>query len=126
MIRYSMWEYWKKRSELQDQARELIAQVGLEHRIKHKPSQMSGGELQRAAIARSLISEPEILLADEPTGNLDVDTGKGIIELLERLNSERQLTIMMVTHDEAIARKGQRIVRLSKGQVENIRDRVAS
>ncbi|MCA8988174.1 MAG: ABC transporter ATP-binding protein [Planctomycetaceae bacterium] len=126
MIRHSTWEYWKRRRELQDLAREMIAQVGLEHRIRHRPSQMSGGELQRAAIARSLVAEPEILLADEPTGNLDVDTGKGIIELLSRLNSERQLTIMMVTHDEAIAQRAQRIVRLNKGQIENIRERAAS
>ncbi|MCG6157044.1 ABC transporter ATP-binding protein [Rubinisphaera margarita] len=125
MIRYSSWEYWKRRRELQDTAQEMIQEVGLSHRLKHRPNQLSGGEMQRAAIARSLVSEPEILLADEPTGNLDVETGKGIIELLNRLNSERQLTIMMVTHDEAIAERAQRIVRLSKGQIENIRERAA-
>ncbi len=125
MIRYSSWEYWKRRKELQDKAQEMIQEVGLSHRLKHRPNQLSGGEMQRAAIARSLVSEPEILLADEPTGNLDVETGKGIIELLNRLNSERQLTIMMVTHDEAIAERAQRIVRLSKGQIENIRERAA-
>ncbi len=125
MIRYSTWEYWKRRHELKDRARDLLAQVGLDHRMKHKPNQVSGGELQRAAIARSLITEPEVLLADEPTGNLDVDTGKGIIELLNQLNSERQLSIMMVTHDEAIARRAQRIVRLCHGQIEYLREKVA-
>ena len=125
MIRYSTWEYWRRRAEFKDLAREMIAQVGLEHRIKHRPAQLSGGEMQRAAIARSLVAQPEILLADEPTGNLDVETGKGIIELLTRLNSERQLTIMMVTHDEAIAQRAERIVRLSKGQIENLRERAA-
>lgn len=125
MIRYSIWEYWKRRRELNDRAREMIAQVGLEHRLKHKPSQLSGGELQRAAIARSLISDPAVLLADEPTGNLDVDTGKGIIDLLCKLNSERQLSIAMVTHDESIARRAQRIVRLCHGRTENVREKVA-
>ncbi|MBL4883015.1 MAG: ABC transporter ATP-binding protein, partial [Planctomycetaceae bacterium] len=125
MIRYSTWEYWKRRRELKDQAKELLAQVGLGHRLKHKPNQLSGGEMQRAAIARALITEPSFLLADEPTGNLDVDTGKEIIDLLCKLNSERQLTIAMVTHDEAIAKRSQRIVRLYQGQTENIRRKVA-
>lgn len=125
MIRYSSWEYWKRRHELRDRACEMIAQVGLEHRIKHRPNQLSGGEMQRAAIARSLVAQPELLLADEPTGNLDVDTGKGIIDLLERLNADHQLTIMMVTHDESIAQRANRLVRLKKGQVEKIMERAA-
>ncbi len=125
MIRYSTWEYWKRRHELKERACDLLTQVGLGHRMKHKPNQVSGGELQRAAIARSLITEPAVLLADEPTGNLDVDTGKGIIELLTQLNAERQLSIVMVTHDEAIARRAQRIVRLSHGQIECLREKIA-
>ncbi len=125
MIRYSTWEYWKRRHELKEKASDLLVRVGLGHRMKHKPNQVSGGELQRAAIARSLITEPEVLLADEPTGNLDVDTGKGIIELLNQLNDEQQLSIVMVTHDESIARRAQRIVRLSHGQIECLREKVA-
>ena len=103
----------------------MIDQVGLSHRIKHRPNQLSGGEMQRAAIARSLVSEPQVLLADEPTGNLDVDTGKGIIELLQRLNTEHDLTILMVTHDESIAQRAQRLVRLKKGQIEKLHERAA-
>lgn len=125
MIRYSTWEYWKRRHELKEKAADLLVQVGLGHRMKHRPNQVSGGELQRTAIARSLITEPEVLLADEPTGNLDVDTGKGIIELLNQLNEQQQLSIVMVTHDESIARRAQRIVRLSHGQIECLREKVA-
>lgn len=125
MIRYSTWEYWSRRRELRDRAKAMIDQVGLSHRIKHRPNQLSGGEMQRAAIARSLVSEPQVLLADEPTGNLDVDTGKGIIELLQRLNTEHDLTILMVTHDESIAQRAQRLVRLKKGQIEKLHERAA-
>jgi len=120
MIRYSAWEFWKRRSEFRERAREIIALVGLEHRIKHRPSEMSGGEMQRAAIARALVARPEILLADEPTGNLDARTGQEITELLARLNEREQLTILMVTHDDSIARQAHRIVRLLEGQIEAV------
>ena len=118
MIRHSMLEYWKRRREFRDQAREMIAKVGLEHRLTHKPSELSGGEMQRAAIARALVAKPEILLADEPTGNLDADTGREITDLLASLNTLDQLTIIMVTHDDAIARQAHRIVRLSEGRIQ--------
>jgi lipoprotein-releasing system ATP-binding protein len=120
MIRYSAWEFWKRRRELRERAREIIGMVGLEHRLKHKPSEMSGGEMQRAAIARALVGRPEILLADEPTGNLDARTGQEITELLARLNQREQLTILMVTHDDSIARQAHRIVRLVEGQIEAV------
>jgi lipoprotein-releasing system ATP-binding protein len=120
MIRYSFWEFTKRRREFRDRAREIISLVGLEHRIKHKPSEMSGGEMQRAAIARALVARPEILLADEPTGNLDSRTGQEITELLARLNERERLTILMVTHDDAIARQAHRIVRLLEGQIEAV------
>lgn len=118
MIRYSAWQYWKRRNEWKDKAREVIKKVGLEHRMKHKPSELSGGEMQRAAIARSLVTEPSILLADEPTGNLDQSTGGEIMDLLKFLNEDRQLTIIMVTHDNAIAKQASRIVRLKEGRIE--------
>ncbi len=120
MIRYSAWEFWKRRREFRDRASEIIHLVGLEHRLKHKPSELSGGEMQRAAIARALVARPEILLADEPTGNLDSRTGQEITELLARLNELEQLTILMVTHDDAIAQQAHRIVRLKEGQIEAV------
>jgi lipoprotein-releasing system ATP-binding protein len=120
MIRYSAWEFWKRRREFRERASEIIHLVGLEHRFKHKPSEMSGGEMQRAAIARALVARPEILLADEPTGNLDSRTGHEITELLARLNDREQLTILMVTHDDSIARQAHRIVRLKEGQIEAV------
>jgi len=122
MIRYSMLEYWKRRRELRDQAREMIAKVGLEHRLTHKPSELSGGEMQRAAIARALVARPEILLADEPTGNLDARTGREITDLLASLNSLDRLTIIMVTHDDAIARQAHRIVRLREGRIQSVEE----
>jgi lipoprotein-releasing system ATP-binding protein len=122
MIRYPAWAYWKRRREFRDTAREMIEKVGLGHRLTHKPSELSGGEMQRTAIARALVGRPEVLLADEPTGNLDVYTGQEIMSLLTRLNAEEQLTIMMVTHDEAVAGMAQRIVRLREGRLQSLED----
>ncbi len=118
MIRYSTWEYWKKKKQFKQDALEIIEKVGLSHRIKHRPSELSGGEMQRAAIARALIAKPQILLADEPTGNLDSSTGKEIMDLLTSLNEQEQLTIIMVTHDNSIAAQAHRTVRLREGQIE--------
>ena len=118
MIRHSAWTYWQRRREFQDKAREIIAKVGLSHRLTHKPSELSGGEMQRAAIARSLIGQPAVLLADEPTGNLDVETGAGIMDLLGSLNSREGLTIIMVTHDASVAAQAHRIVRLTEGRIQ--------
>lgn len=122
MIRHSAWAYWKRRVEFREKAVAIIKQVGLDHRLKHRPSELSGGEMQRAAIARALIGEPSILLADEPTGNLDSLTGGEIMNLLHKLNEERQLTIVMVTHDEHIALQAQRIVRLSEGRIQALNE----
>jgi putative ABC transport system ATP-binding protein len=89
--------------------------VGLGDRARHLPGEMSGGQQQRAAIARALVKEPKVLLADEPTGNLDEDTRDEIINLLEKLWRERGLTLVLVTHDTAIARRAQRVGVMSKG-----------
>ena len=120
MIRDSALQYWKNRREYRDQANTIIEQVGLSHRLKHRPSELSGGEMQRAAIARALVARPEVLLADEPTGNLDAQTGRGIMDLLCSLNDDHGLTIVMVTHDDAIAEQSHRIVRLANGNVERL------
>jgi putative ABC transport system ATP-binding protein len=98
-------------------ARELLGRVGLADRLDHFPTQLSGGEQQRVAIARAFANEPRILFADEPTGNLDSDTGARIVELLEALNRESATTIVLVTHDPALAARTQRIIRLSDGRV---------
>ena len=100
-----------------DRARELLTRVGLGDRLDHFPTQLSGGEQQRVAIARAFANAPRILFADEPTGNLDSDTGSRIVELLEALNRESRTTIILVTHDHTLAGRAQRIIRLSDGRV---------
>jgi putative ABC transport system ATP-binding protein len=98
-------------------ARELLGRVGLGDRLDHFPTQLSGGEQQRVAIARAFANSPRILFADEPTGNLDSDTGAHIVELLEALNRESKTTIILVTHDLTLAGHAERIIRLSDGRV---------
>ena len=120
MIREGVFGYWRKRRENVARATRLLEMVGLGHRLAHRPRELSGGEMQRAAIARALIAEPEILLADEPTGNLDRQTGREILALLRTLNDEHHLTIVMVTHDLAIASQADRTVRLVEGLVEQV------
>jgi lipoprotein-releasing system ATP-binding protein len=118
MITYGTWKYWRNRRQHVAEATQLLEMVGLSHRLKHKPRELSGGEMQRAAIARALIAQPQVLLADEPTGNLDHSTGEEIMSLLRTLNAEKHLTIVMVTHDRAIAEQADRTVRLVQGRVE--------
>lgn len=122
MIRHSFWNYLSRRREFYDSAKEMIDRVGLGHRLTHKPSELSGGEMQRAAIARALVARPQILLADEPTGNLDAKTGREIIDLMARLNEREQLTIIMVTHDKSIAAEAHRTVKLLEGRIETLTD----
>ena len=101
----------------ESRARELLARVGLAERAHHFPNQLSGGEQQRVAIARAFSNAPRILFADEPTGNLDSDTGARIVELLESINRESDSTIVLVTHDLTLAARTQRVIRLSDGAV---------
>ncbi len=105
------------RGESQRRAKELLRKVGLVERMSHKPNEMSGGEQQRVAIARSLANDPDVILADEPTGNLDTKTGREIMELLESLHKKTGKTIIIVTHDTRLAARAKREIRMVDGQV---------
>lgn len=118
MISHSIWSWLGRRREVRRRATEMLDRVGLGHRLYHRPRELSGGEMQRAAIARALINQPRILLADEPTGNLDAATGADIVHLLRDLNRQEGLTIIMVTHNLDIISETDRVVRLVEGQVE--------
>ena len=109
-------------AEQRERAREVLASVGLEERADHQPSQLSGGEQQRVAIARALVNRPRLLLADEPTGNLDTARGREIMEVLARLNYEQGLTVVLVTHEDEIARFAERTLFFRNGLViEDVR-----
>jgi len=107
-----------RRAERMKRAKELLEKVGLSHRIYHKPMELSGGEQQRVAIARALANNPEIIVADEPTGNVDTDAGNAIMEIFEQLNEERR-TIILVTHDFDIAAHAHRKLRMKDGSLLN-------
>ena len=116
----SSWLRWPRhRKAIHARSADLLHQVGLGERIQHRPSKLSGGERQRVAIARALINEPDVLLADEPTGNLDVDTGSEILKLLSGLHDQSQ-TIVMVTHDERIASAADRCLLLENGKLVGV------
>jgi lipoprotein-releasing system ATP-binding protein len=118
LIRCSMLGWLTRRRAIRKQANELLDWVGLGSRIHHRPCELSGGEMQRAAIARALICKPRVLLADEPTGNLDEERGQEIVSLLRDLNRDEGLTIIMVTHNKDLVAPSDRVVRLVKGRVE--------
>jgi putative ABC transport system ATP-binding protein len=105
------------RSDAASRARTMLERVGLGDRIDHYPKYLSGGEQQRVALARAFVVEPRVLFADEPTGNLDASTGAGIIDLLFELNTERGATLILVTHDEMVARRCTRLIRLAGGRI---------
>jgi len=105
-------------TQAEARGRELLARVGLKDRVEHKPYELSGGEQQRVAIARALINEPDLILADEPTGNLDSHTGEEIIELLCSLRSEKQTTLVMATHDARLAARAPKVIELVDGQIQ--------
>ncbi len=108
------------RAQRRDRARALIEQVGLAARADHHPRQLSGGERQRVAIARALANHPRLLLADEPTGNLDVHTGRQIADLLVQLNAEQRITMLMVTHNMEVARRTPMQLRMTDGRLDPI------
>lgn len=117
-VELPMAEAGKGRSGRRERARELLSYVGLEKRMRHRPSELSGGEQQRVAIARALANSPDLILADEPTGELDARTGAEMIELFQRLNEDGR-TIVVVTHDENLARAARRVIHMGDGRIQS-------
>ena len=110
-------KYHARSKEIRARATEMLGRFGLGHRLRHRPNELSGGERQRVAIARALMNKPELILADEPTGNLDQTTGGAILDVLLSLRGEQQQTLVIVTHSQAIADRADRVVRLADGRV---------
>jgi len=108
-----------KESQWNGLAKKAIEEVGLSHRINHQPSQLSGGEQQRAAIARALVNDPQVIFADEPTGNLDSKSGQVIMKILQKLNEDEGRTIILITHETYTAENAKRIIRLHDGKIES-------
>ena len=119
MVELSFLAFRQKRNSLRQHAIGILTEMGMEHRLKHRPKQLSGGERQRVAIARALMNSPRVLFADEPTGNLDTETGRQIMHVLEMLHRKGQ-TIVMVTHDRSIARQADRVVVLADGRLRDV------
>ena len=117
MVQDGMFRYLRNKRTYVARAKDLLETVGLTHRLSHKPNQLSGGEMQRTAIARALISEPTLLLADEPTGNLDEESGEEVMSTIHRLREQRNLTVVMVTHDPALAKSSDQVIKLVNGRV---------
>lgn len=108
--------------EATQRAKEMLGLMGLEARMNHRPAELSGGEQQRVAMARALINNPKIVLADEPTGNLDTKTGWEIVQLMKKLNKEKRQTFIVVTHDPQIAETADRIIHIKDGLIERIKE----
>jgi lipoprotein-releasing system ATP-binding protein len=117
MVEYSWGAFRTNRSKIRQRGIDVLKQLGMEHRLKHRPNQLSGGERQRVAIARALMNSPRVLFADEPTGNLDAETGRQIMDVLENLHRNHGQTIAMVTHDRTIAREADRVLVLKDGKL---------
>lgn len=117
MVHDGFFSYLRNKSAYRKRAMQLLEMVGMDHRVTHKPSELSGGEMQRTAIARALISDPSILLADEPTGNLDEENGAEVMETLDHLRRRENLTVVMVTHDNSLADRADAVIHLAGGKV---------
>lgn len=117
MIRLGRFGYMRESGTLREQARQLLDKAGLSHRLGHKPAQLSGGERQRVAIARALINDPPVLLADEPTGNLDQKTGAELLDVFDTMRGNAKRTIVMVTHDPRVAARADRVVEMADGLI---------
>jgi lipoprotein-releasing system ATP-binding protein len=117
MVGSTVWNWWGTRREAAKRAAEMLERVGLKARTKHKPRELSGGEMQRTAIARALVARPRVLFADEPTGNLDAESGAEIVKLLRSLNQHEGVTILMVTHNLELVRHTDRVVRMAAGKL---------
>ena len=117
MVGTSLWNWWGTRKEARRRASEMLERVGLGHRLKHRPRELSGGEMQRTAIARALVARPRVLFADEPTGNLDAESGGDIVRLLRDLNRREGVTIIMVTHNMELVAATDRVVRMTAGKI---------
>jgi putative ABC transport system ATP-binding protein len=121
-VQVPMFELGIGAGERRARARHLLELVGLAERARNRPAQLSGGERQRVAVARALANEPAILLADEPTGSLDSESGQGVLDLLEHVRAERATTLVLVTHDATVAARADRIVRMLDGRVDESPD----
>lgn len=117
MIRLGRLGYMRESGGLRERARELLDRAGLSHRLGHRPAQLSGGERQRVAIARALMNDPPVLLADEPTGNLDQKTGAELLDVFETMRGSTRRTIVMVTHDPRVAARADRVVEMADGLI---------
>src|SRR5690606_16532680 len=115
MIEHSWTSFMARKQPIRDRAVEVLSSLGMAHRLHHRPNQLSGGERQRVAIARALMNSPRVLFADEPTGNLDAETGRQIMDVLEALHRDKNPTIVMVTHVRALARESVRVLVLRDG-----------
>jgi lipoprotein-releasing system ATP-binding protein len=119
MIEHSWLAFRRQKAVLRERAVDVLKQLGMDHRLKHRPNQLSGGERQRVAIARALMNSPRVLFCDEPTGNLDAETGTQIMGVFEKLHREKAQTIVMVTHDRTLARQADRVLVLKNGRLES-------